>query len=215
MRKALFTVCVDNYCPELMEITLPNLEQFADRIKAEFIVIRDRKFPDFPPSYEKLQIHQLGLPYDWVVLVDADSMIHPDMHDPTADASPFMVRVHAGYDIRDRFALDQYFHRDGRYMGIATNFLAVSAACHDIWTPLEFGWEVAKHRTKRLHIIDEYCVSRNLARFGLKYDGMIANSETTGAYLWRHFGMAERTEEAYRELLERARSLAGEYNAKD
>jgi hypothetical protein len=138
-------------------------------------------------------------------------MIHPDLEDPTK-GRPDVVRFHLGYDVRDRFAPDHYFLRDGRFQGVVTNFLATSWWCHDIWTPLEFGWDVAQNRTKRLHIVDEYCVSRNLARFGIKFDGLIKDHARADLF-WRHFGSEGKSKEEYLRDVEEARQILVTYSS--
>src|SRR3989344_5319340 len=56
-RKAVFTVVVDNYMPELCAKTLPTIRAYADKIGAEHIIISERKYPDFPPTYARSQNH--------------------------------------------------------------------------------------------------------------------------------------------------------------
>jgi hypothetical protein len=194
--KTLYTVCVDDYFPELTQYTIPNLERFAQRIGAKFHVISDRKYPEFPPTYEKLQIHTLGKDNDWNILVDADAMFSPQMFDPTSVVAPNYIGYHMEFDASLLFEPDEYFFRDGRKKGIATTFMVVPRACHDIWTPLEFSADVAKTKTKRWFIVDEYCVSRNLARFGLKQTGIL---EGDSSHLYKHFDLT--TESPSKELV--------------
>lgn len=194
--KTLYTVCVDNYFPELTQYTIPNLERFAQRIGAKFHLITERKFPDFPPTYEKLQIHHLGKNNDWNILVDADAMFSPKMYDPTLYVPPHTVGYHMSFDASLLFEADEYFFRDGRRIGIASTFMAVPRACHDLWTPLEFSVDIAKTKTKRWFIVDEYCISRNLARFGLKYTGILGDNYS---HLYKHFDLT--TESPSKELV--------------
>ena len=210
MKKTLYTVCVDNYFPELMTYTFPNLKQYAKKIGADFHVITERKFPEFPPPYEKVQIYELGKENDWNILVDADLLLHPDFEDITL-MDPRYIHFHAGYEALDIFTPDHYFLRDGRNRGITTNLMFVSRLCHDIWTPLEFGWDIAKTKTGRLHIIDEYCISRNMAKFGIGYDGVCFSKESQ--YLIEHFGMMDRSEETIKELLKQAEITASKWNS--
>lgn len=171
MLTKVFTVRVNDYFPELCEITLPWIKAYAKRIGAEFHEITERKFPDFPPTYEKLQIHELGADSQWNILIDADMVLNSNFPDVT-QFNPQEIGLYMTYDASFLFEPDQYFVRDGRRLGIATNFLAVHHCNHDVWTPLEMPFSVAQHKTKRLHIIDEYCFSRNVARFGLKVNGV-------------------------------------------
>jgi len=73
--------------------------------------------------------------------------------------------------------MDDYFFRDGRNIGLSSCAIATSRICHDLWTPLEediFTPEIASTIVyKNRDVIDEYCVSRNLARFGLRLTAIL------------------------------------------
>jgi hypothetical protein len=185
--KCLYTVCVDNYLPELMRYTLPNLEGFAKKIGADFKIIDSRKYPEFPATYEKMQIHELGAGYQWNILVDADCMFFPGMFDPTRVIPFDHVGFQEQFNASLLFQPDAYFYRDGRKLGVATNFCVVPISCHDVWTPLEMSWEEAREKTKREFIIDEFCISRNIARYGLKYTGIL---DTGFEGLFKHFDVS-------------------------
>ncbi len=166
--KTVFTVCVNDYFPELCAITFPLIEAYARRIGAKFHVITERKFPEFPPTYEKLQLGELGRDNEWNILIDADMLVSPLLGDVTRLVDARTVGLFMQYGAETLFQADQYFMRDGRRLGVATNFVVSHNACHDIWTPLEMPASVALTKTKRAHIVDEYCVSRNFARFGIR-----------------------------------------------
>ena len=111
-KTAVWVVAVDNYLPELCAITFPNLQQFAKSIDAEFNVITDRKFKDFPPSYEKLQIHELGKDYEWNILIDADIIIHPDFPDPRIRVGKNNLGAYYEFDLRIAFnRIDPYMKK--------------------------------------------------------------------------------------------------------
>lgn len=179
-KKNLFVLQIGNYFPELCKITIPNLKSYADRIGADFQLITDRKFPDFPVSYEKLQIFNLGKDSDWNILVDADFLINPMFWDVTEIVPQDRVGVFLGYKADTVFTkLDKYFLRDGRNQGIVSNFVVTHHVCHDLWTPLDIPFRAAAQYVPRSHIIDEYCISRNLARFGLKLTGLVPRAESS------------------------------------
>jgi hypothetical protein len=78
------------------------------------------------------------------------------------------------------FPADEYFLRDGRNIGLVTNFVITSRMTRDLWTPFsEDAGEILprlrpnEQYPHRPHLVDEYCLSRNLARFGLKYSGIV------------------------------------------
>ena len=172
IKKTVYTVCVNNYLPEICSITIPTIQAYAGKIGANFHLITERKFPEFPPTYEKMQVFELGVDNDWNILIDADIILSKNMPDLTLRISPFYVATYMLYQADLLFSADPYFLRDGRRIGVCTNFVVTSKMCHDVWTPLEYGWDIAKNKTKREHIIDEFCFSRNLARFGLKISGI-------------------------------------------
>lgn len=204
MKKKLFTVIVDNYFPELLTYTVPNIERFAHKIGAELSIISERKYPEFPPTFEKLQIHELGRDSDYNILVDADTMFHREMFDPTSVVMPNSFGCYMQFDASLLFEPDEFFYRDGRALGVASNFMVVPRACHDIWTPFEFTAEEAKTKTKRWFIIDEYCISRNVARYGLKCTGLLGNDLQ---HLIQHFDVNSKNPDK-QAVVEAARAYA-------
>lgn len=174
MKKSIWTVAVDDYRPDICGITLPAMEKYAERIGADFRVIRSRRWPQCPAPYEKLQIYDLGKDNDWNIVLDADMLIGDDMGDPTMEVPDNMVASWMCFEIPEHFPCNKYFYRDGRCLGIATNFLVFPMSCHDILTPFaddELDAKMAE--LKRPFILDEYCVSINAAKFGLKYCGIL------------------------------------------
>lgn len=211
-KTVIYVVRVNDYWPELCELTVQNLQYYAEKIGADLIEITERKYPDFPPTYEKLQIHELGRDNAWNILVDADFLFHPLAPDCTKLFPPDTVGFISGYDAHAFLnTRDKYFLRDGRDRGVATGFLVVNNLCHDIWTPLEFGWEKAQKCTRRPHIIDEFCISRNLARFGLKYIGVLQEQPDLQEEYYVHLGAEEKTSEERDKIVIRARRLMEEW----
>lgn len=176
-----------------MEVTLPNLQRYAERIGAEFFVITERKFPDWPVTYEKMQVFELGHDVDWNVFIDADTVVHDDFHDVTSQYTPDTISYNWGYDANTQLRPDSYFARDGRNIGIVTNFVVSSAWTHDIWEPLQMTPEEALENVTKSHYIDEYAVSRNLAKYGLKYGGICPTPESQKLVL--HLDATHHTEE--------------------
>lgn len=187
MTKAVFVVRVDNFLPELCALTIPTIKAYADKIGADYLEITERKWPAFPPTYEKIQVYDLGKNYDQCLLIDADFLIHRDAPDFTAGISPGYVGFLFSYDADSFFALDEYFKADGRNIGIAANFVLTDRATHQLWEPLAESWEVARKKIKREFIIDEYCLSRNLAKYKLKFTGL--NYSNTIKYYFNHLGV--------------------------
>lgn len=209
IKKTVFTLNVDNYSPAITQLTYPLIEAWARKIGADLYTIKERKFPDFAPVYEKLQIHELGqkMQNDWNIYIDSDALIHPDFFDPTLYLSKDTI-LHNGVDMAgNRWTYDQYFRRDGRNIGSCNWFTIGSDWCLDLWKPLDDLTQaqalanihpiMLEHNTviTRNHLIDDYTLSRNVAKFGLKATTMIQLLEKIGQggfnYLWHQYVLNE------------------------
>ena len=181
MKKTLFTLNINDYAPEICDITYPLLKHYAKKIGADFYIIKDRKFPEFAPVYEKLQIHELGkqMENDWNIFLDSDALVHPETPDWTNFISKDTV-LHNGTDFANlRWRYDNYFRRDGRNIGSCNWNTTASDWCLDLWRPLDIPLDEALDNiyptvgelntvVTREHLIDDYTLSRNIARYGLK-----------------------------------------------
>jgi len=168
--KAVFILNIGNYFPELTQLTKPLIEAYAKKIDADLIEIKERKFEGhIPCTYEKLQVHELGMHYDWCIFTDLDNIILPGTIDFTKILDPKYVGAFDAFDADKQFAKDEYFIRDDRNIGVSSRFLVTSKLTHDLWQPCEWiNWGCIK----REFIVDEYIISRNLAKYGLKFTGL-------------------------------------------
>lgn len=144
-------------------------------------MITERKFHEYPVIYEKIQVYEDGKDADLNLLVDADMLIHPHFPDVAQIVPPHHIGFNDNYNISSKFHthLLDYFLRDGRDVGIATNFVVSYKSTHDIWEPLPYTpQEIENLSIKGLnhrgwgHYADEFCLSHNLAKYGLKYSGI-------------------------------------------
>jgi hypothetical protein len=209
MKKTLYTLNVDNYAPDICALTYPLLKRYASKIGAEFFVIDQRKSPHLPPVIEKLQIYDIARERgdDWCVFFDSDALVHPDMPDVT-EICPFDTVMHNATDYAScRFTYDDYFRRDGRHIGSGNWFTVASRWCLDLWHPLtDITFEEAVARIKPTfaegradikpdHLIDDFILSRNIARFGLKaisFRRIVAElGQLDSAYLWHQYLMTK------------------------
>jgi hypothetical protein len=202
LKKIVFTLNIGDYAPELCELTYPYMQGYAEKIGAEFYIIKERKFPEFPPVYEKLQIKDImeERGADWAIYIDSDVLVHPDLFDVTNHLRKDTV-MHWGTDLAsNRWEYDEYFLRDGRNIGSCNWFTVASDWCLDLWQPLDISFEEAKERISLTqvekssgvfdtsHLIDDYTLSRNIARYGLKVKTFknlcveLTNEEV--AYFW-------------------------------
>jgi len=210
LKKTLFVLNVDNYAPEITEVTYPLLKHYAQKIGAEFYEIRERKFPGWPPVYEKLQIYELAqkMANDWNIYIDSDTLVHPDCMDITNHLSRDTV-AHYGFDpAHQRWRYDRFFLRDGRNIGSCNWFTVASDWCIDLWEPLtDLTKEEAVaniHPTvselntviSAEHLIDDYVLSRNIAKYRLKFTccidilkalGYKMSNPKDGLFLWHTY----------------------------
>lgn len=181
--KTIYVLNIDNYLPEITSITYPLIRDYCKRIGAEFIEIKDRKFKDYPITYEKLQIYELGKNSDWNIYIDSDVLISPYLQDITNDVNHNTVIIKDGFKADLKFPINSYLLRDGRNFGVSGCLIACSNICHDFWRPIEISSEeminnimiseenIQKGLTKG-HYSDEYAFTMNVARFGLKCIGL-------------------------------------------
>ena len=196
-RKTLYLLNIGDYAPELTALTYPFIERYADKIGAEIYMITERKFPDWDLDYEKLQIHDLSVERgdDWSIYLDSDALVHPETIDPTELLGRDTV-AHNGYDMAlVRWRYDDYFRRDGRNIGSCCWLMVASSWCRDFWKPMEdmsfkeavknisITVEEANTVIKPEHLITDYAVSRNIARYGLKFKSLNE--------LWQEVGLKE------------------------
>lgn len=189
MKTTLYTLDVDGFAPEITALTRPLLERYAHKIGANVEVIDTRQSLNMPIGFEKFQIAERAKANgdDWSIFVDADAMIYPDLPDLTTIV-PWDSVAFERVDFSPlRFAPDDYFRRDGRYIGAASWFVVCSRATRDdlwrrdLWAGREAGTDlsailaditpIAVESAAGMppaHLLDDYLLSRNIARFGLK-----------------------------------------------
>lgn len=180
--KTIFLLNIDNFAPELTRITYPFIRCYADRIGAKIHMITERKFDGWPITYEKMQIYHLArdIGSDWNIYIDSDALIHPEFLDITEHIPMDTVSCYS-QDVADiRWKSNDYFIRDGRHIGWGNWFAVASKYCLDLWHPLDIPLEQAVEDIRptpsevragvtREHLIDDYTLSRNVARYGLKF----------------------------------------------
>jgi hypothetical protein len=194
MQKTIYTLCVNNYSPEIRNLTFPFLTHYAQKIRAEIVVMDKEAFPGWPTTYQKFQILDLARERgdDWAIYVDGDAIIHPETPDYTELISKNTI-LHHGHDFSGtRWRPDDYFRRDGRHWSTCNWFTVASDWCRDIWQPLTdltLSQALANiYPTPHeldcgitpAHLIDEYVMSRNIARYGIKADTVMELNNRIG-----------------------------------
>ena len=187
MRKLIHVVNINNFFPELFALTYPTIRSYAERNGYMINMITERKFPDYPINYEKMQVYEDGKDAEVNILCDADMLIHPEFPDVTEFLKRDSIAFNDNYNISWKYHVDRirYFMRDGRDVGIATNFVVSSDWTHDVWEPLSLSQKDIEDLAKKEntdtggadgrgwgHYADEFALSYNMAKYGLKYTGV-------------------------------------------
>ena len=187
MRKLIHVVNINNFFPELFAFTYPTIRSYAERNGYMINIITERKFPDYPINYEKMQVYEDGKNAEVNILCDADMLIHPEFPDVTEFLKRDSISFNDNYNISWKYHVDRirYFMRDGRDVGIATNFVVSSDWTHDVWEPLSLSQKDIEDLAKKEntdsggadgrgwgHYADEFALSYNMAKYGLKYTGV-------------------------------------------
>jgi hypothetical protein len=146
---------------------------------------------------------------EWSMYLDSDALVHPETIDFTAQL-PMDTVAHNGSDFAPfRWQTDEYFLRDGRHIG-SCNWCAIASRwCRDLWAPPEPGLtqeEIVSRITLTAregcgdekqdaegkpdgfwppvvtaqHLISDYLLSRNIARYGLKFTTLLEVQKKVG-----------------------------------
>jgi hypothetical protein len=190
-KRTLYTLCVDDYAPEITELTFPLMRTWAEKIGADFCVMTARCFPEWPAQCEKFQLptHAAAQGDEWSIFLDADVLIHPDFPDIFQHLDRSTV-YHNGLDVATtRFnCRDAYFQRDGRFRSPGNWLCVVSDwTREDAYsfpppdlTPEQTAARIRPHVNElaagvhAVGLIDDFLMARNAARFGL-HTGTIEN----------------------------------------
>ena len=134
-----------------------------------------------------MQVYEDGKDAEVNILCDADMLIHPEFPDVTTFLQRNSIAFNDNYNISWKYHVDRirYFMRDGRDVGIATNFVVSSDWTHDVWEPLSLSQKDIEDLAKKEntdaggadgrgwgHYADEFALSYNMAKYGLKYTGV-------------------------------------------
>jgi hypothetical protein len=157
--------------------------------------------------YDLMQEHKC----EYMIFVDADALVHPDMFDPWEHIPKDHV-FHNGHDmcnLRWTIAEDRFFKRDGRMIAGGNWLTGATDLTYDIWAPhddLTIEQAIAnitpiimEKRTviEASHLVDDYLTSRNIAKYGLKFAEVLEVCKRLGvnSYFWHQYviGIEEKT----------------------
>ena len=54
------------------------MREYAKNIGADFHIIKEEVFLNYPVMLEKFQIYEISKDYDWIIYLDADCLINPN-----------------------------------------------------------------------------------------------------------------------------------------
>ena len=174
---------------EMLKATYDFFSNYGKKIGADINIINERLNPDWHITYEKSQIYEKGKNYKWNLLFDTDILLHENFPDLTRRINPYCIGIKDSYNCRNRFSNNDYFIRDGRYTGVSGVFAMASFNCHDLFKPLpgkqeDYLSEIhlddsgeKERNVKKEHFITEYWLSYNIAKYGLKYQGILTKDE--------------------------------------
>ena len=194
MKKLVVTLDIGAYLPEITRYTFPMMRTWAAKIGAEFLILTERKLTKpgdgKPLNFEKFQLQQVVPNYDWTYFLDSDAFVHPDTPDWVEMVHDKSVVLFSGTDPRTtRFRATNYTRRARCHIGACTwNVICSDWTGADLWQPPEHYdeavanivpiWnEVKTGHCPHAHLIDDYQLSENIARFGLKTTTMKAICE--------------------------------------
>ena len=182
MKKTIYLLNIGDYLPEVTALTYPLIERYAAKIGAEVVKITERKYPDFAVVYEKLQIYEIEKTRqsDWIIYIDSDTLVHPDLFDLTA-LIPRGTVFQKGRDFSlFRFRPNELFIEDGRFIGTCNWFTVFSRECIELFNPNigmtaeEIYAECSPTQAEsfyfdRTHLVDDYVLTTNLAKHDFPY----------------------------------------------
>lgn len=76
MTTAVVTITIGDFYQGISEVTHPMIKGYADKIKSDFIVLRENKYPIF--DYNKFELYNILRDYQRVLFIDTDVIIHPE-----------------------------------------------------------------------------------------------------------------------------------------
>ena len=190
MKKLLVTLNIGDYDREITNITFPYMKEYAKNIGADFHVITERKFPDFPLMLEEFQMYEFSNSYDWIIFLDGDCLINPNGKDLTklVDDDVVLIAKHNSpvhhffpNDIEGKYNLQYYapffflvFHKNSR------DCVKPYDNPHDYYKHLNLNSshsEMISYMKIRTHLteneikdtlIDEFLLTLNLHKYNIK-----------------------------------------------
>lgn len=176
MKKVIVTLDI-NYPKEITELTFPYMQKYADNIDADFVVLKDRKFTNLPITMEKFQLYELSNYYDWVIFLDADTIVNPNAVDFTSVIDYNTILVSEYLWPIGQFKVDEEIFEGKFDIHTPFYFLCFPSILKDVISlpsnPLDFvkyvnttESMVTAGKDPSWHL-DEFILNYNIIRYGL------------------------------------------------
>ena len=190
MKKLLVTLNIGDYDKEITDLTFPYMREYAQNIGADFHIIKERKFPDFPLMLEEFQMYDFSKTYDWIIFLDGDCLINPNGIDLTGLVEKDRVLI-AKYNppthhfhpenIEEKYNLQYYapffflvFHKNSRdcvkpYENPYDYYdhINLSSTHPEMKTYMNIRTHLTEKEIKDT-LIDEFLLTLNLHRYNIK-----------------------------------------------
>lgn len=199
----LFTIRIGTENQDLYELTIPKIQEYAQKIGAEFIEITG-SVDGFEPNYSITKIYELGKDSDYNIYIDADYLIKSNMFNVIDEIDENTIGHFGGYDCDPWFVMDEVFKSDTkevvineedengniisshtetrpRYIGFNTGFLVVPKNCHEVFKPLDMQMDEIVEKARRPHYFIEYCLARNVAQNKYQVKELLTPERKKGA----------------------------------
>jgi hypothetical protein len=174
-KKCVHIVRKLNSSDEICAITVPLIEGYARRIGADVNMIgSSRVFPEYPPTYERMQIYSSGRHYNWNICVDTDMLLGPLLVDTTKKVTRDAFGLIMCYSASQSFPVThRFFSRDKRDLVPVEALVVTSDWTHDLWEPLSGDARANLAAIQNEQQIAEYALAYNMAKYGLKLSGAL------------------------------------------
>ena len=172
-KKCVHIIGAPIYSEELCAITIPRIQAYAEAIGADVNMVGStRVFPDYPVTYERMQIYAAGRGYQWNICIDADILIAPEVRDVTVTVPRDQVGIIMNYPASPFFSVEhRYFIRGGRDFAPVQSVVVTSDWMHDLWEPLRGMAGTHLAAVQNINQFAEYALALNFAKFNLKFSG--------------------------------------------
>lgn len=102
MKKAIVTLCIGEDFQRMGQLTHPLMKEYAQKLKADFLVINYPIINNGDPGFEKFQLYTILKHYDRVIFLDTDIIVRkhcPNLFDivPESDIGAFIESEYALY----------------------------------------------------------------------------------------------------------------------